>query len=162
KCFIRKHLYYIAPLGWRLYKGGNGFPQPFLVEKLRMKVFSALLVVPLILASGCATRSTAARHPIESAVLSGKPGERVVVRTTAYTRSEPGGHKNGIDGRLRFGGDVYSAATDWSWMPLGTRFRIVSSGRTYVVEDYGSALVGRRTIDLYVPTRKQMNAWGRR
>jgi hypothetical protein len=55
---------------------------------------------------------------------------------------------------------VYSAATDWSWMPLGTRFRICSNGHTYVVEDYGLALVGRRTIDLYVTSRRVMHAWG--
>ena len=30
----------------------------------------------------------------------------------------------------------------------------------YVVEDYGSALVGKRTIDLYKPSRNAMNAWG--
>jgi hypothetical protein len=45
-------------------------------------------------------------------------------------------------------------------MPLGTRFRMLENGRTYVIEDYGSALVGKRTIDLYMPTRRIMNAWG--
>ena len=67
---------------------------------------------------------------------------------------------NAIGGRLRFGGDTYSAASDWSWLPLGTRFKMVSNGRTYVIEDYGSALVGRKTVDLYMPTRRTMNAWG--
>ncbi len=127
-----------------------------------MKLFPILLIVPLILASGCATRSSAARHSV-LVPESGKPlapGQFMMVRTTAYTHSEAGGRKNGLDGRLRFGGDVYSAAADWSWMPLGTRFRLCSSGRTYVVEDYGTALVGRRTIDLYMSTRRAMNAWG--
>lgn len=82
------------------------------------------------------------------------------VRTTAYTHTEAGGRKNAVGGRLRFGGDTYSAAADWSWMPLGTRFKIVENGRTYVIEDYGSALVGRKTIDLYMPNRRTMNAWG--
>ena len=45
-------------------------------------------------------------------------------------------------------------------MPLGTRFRMVGSGREYVIEDYGSAFVGRKTVDLYVPTRPEMNQWG--
>jgi hypothetical protein len=45
-------------------------------------------------------------------------------------------------------------------MPLGTRFRMLSNGRNYIVEDYGSALVGRKTVDLYMPTRAIMNAWG--
>ncbi|MDB6171028.1 MAG: 3d domain [Chthoniobacteraceae bacterium] len=127
-----------------------------------MKLFPILLIIPLIIASGCATASNAARHPIVAQQTGEptKPGQRMIVRTTAYTHSEAGGHRNGVDGRLRFGGDVYSAATDWSWMPLGTRFRICSSGRNYVVEDYGLALVGRRTIDLYVSSRRDMNAWG--
>ena len=86
----------------------------------------------------------------------------MLVRTTAYTHTEAGGSKNAIGGRLRFGGDTYSAASDWSWLPLGTRFRMLSNGRTYVIEDYGSALVGRKTVDLYMPTRKMMNSWGMR
>ena len=84
----------------------------------------------------------------------------MVVRTTAYTHTEAGGSKNAIGGRLRFGGSVSSAASDWSWLPLGTRFRMLSDGREYVIEDYGSALVGRKTVDLYKPTRRAMNAWG--
>jgi hypothetical protein len=30
------------------------------------------------------------------------------------------------------------------------------------VDDYGWALTGRNTIDLYKPTKSAMNAWGRR
>jgi 3D (Asp-Asp-Asp) domain-containing protein len=82
------------------------------------------------------------------------------VRTTAYTHTEPGGSNNAIGTRLHYGGSEYSAASDWSWMPLGTRFRMLETGRTYVIEDYGSALVGRKTIDLYMPTRAQMRSWG--
>lgn len=84
-------------------------------------------------------------------------GTRMTVRTTAYHHSEPGGRANGIGGKLSA---AHSAAADWSWMPVGTRFRIISSGEDYVIEDYGSALVGRKTIDIYKPTRKAMNAWG--
>ena len=84
-------------------------------------------------------------------------GKRMVVRTTAYHHSEPGGRANGIGGKLSA---AHSAASDWSWMPVGTRFRIVNSGEDYVIEDYGSALVGRKTIDIYKPTRSAMNAWG--
>lgn len=89
-----------------------------------------------------------------------KPAERMTVRTTAYTHTEPGGVNNAIGSRLRFGGDTYSAASDWSWMPLGTRFRMVENGRTYVIEDYGSALVGRKTVDLYKPNMSSVRAWG--
>jgi len=86
----------------------------------------------------------------------------MTVRTTAYTHSEPGGSKNAIGGRLRFGGAQHSAASDWSWLPLGTRFKMLSNGREYVIEDYGSALVGRQTVDLYFPSRASMKAWGTR
>jgi 3D (Asp-Asp-Asp) domain-containing protein len=89
-----------------------------------------------------------------------KAGQRMTVRTTAYTHTEAGGSHNAIDSRLHFGGDVYSAASDWSWLPLGTRFRMVENGRQYVIEDYGSALVGRQTIDLYVPSRGEVRHWG--
>ncbi|MHA3770895.1 3D domain-containing protein [Verrucomicrobiota bacterium sgz303538] len=115
-----------------------------------------ILLLPLIIAllfSACATHPTAGTGAL-------RKGTTMKVRTTAYTHTEAGGRKNAIGGRLRFGGDTYSAAADWSWMPLGTRFKIVENGRTYVIEDYGSALVGRKTIDLYMPNRRTMNAWG--
>jgi hypothetical protein len=62
--------------------------------------------------------------------------------------------------RLRFGGEVSSASTDWSWMPLGTRFRVHETGRSYIVEDYGSGLIGKQTVDLYMPNEPMMRAWG--
>ena len=43
---------------------------------------------------------------------------------------------------------------------MGTRFQIEDDPSIYVVEDYGSALVGKDTIDLYRPTRASMNQWG--
>jgi hypothetical protein len=30
------------------------------------------------------------------------------------------------------------------------------------VDDYGWALAGRNTIDLYMPSRREMNSWGAR
>lgn len=84
----------------------------------------------------------------------------MTVRTTAYTHTEPGGRNNGIGGRLRFKSELRSAAADWSWLPLGTRFRVVGEKQQYVIEDYGSALVGRQTIDMYMPNKKMVRAWG--
>lgn len=52
-----------------------------------------------------------------------------------------------------------SAAADWSRWPAGTVFRLLSTGQIYQVDDYGWALSGRNTIDLYLPTRAEMNAW---
>lgn len=83
--------------------------------------------------------------------------KHMYVRTTAYHHTEPGGRVTAMGGYLKA---THSAAADWSWLPAGTRFRIVETGEDYIVEDYGSALVGRYTIDLYKSTRKQMNAWG--
>jgi 3D (Asp-Asp-Asp) domain-containing protein len=87
-------------------------------------------------------------------------GKHMTIRTTAYTQTEPGGSNNALGTRLHYGGKEFSAASDWSWMPLGTRFKMLDSGRTYIIEDYGSALVGKQTVDLYVPTRGEMNQWG--
>jgi 3D (Asp-Asp-Asp) domain-containing protein len=55
-----------------------------------------------------------------------------------------------------------SAAADWSRWPVGTTFRLLSTGQMYRVEDYGWALSGRNTIDLYMSNRSDMNSWGAR
>jgi 3D (Asp-Asp-Asp) domain-containing protein len=86
-------------------------------------------------------------------------GHRMQVRTTAYTRSEGGGPHNAIGTHLS-GRQVRSAASDWSRFPLGTRFRVVGSKEEYVIDDYGTALVGTNTIDLYKPSRLEMKRWG--
>jgi 3D (Asp-Asp-Asp) domain-containing protein len=55
---------------------------------------------------------------------------------------------------------IGSAAADWSRWPVGTTFRVLSTGQTYRVDDYGWALAGRNTIDLYMSSRRDMNTWG--
>ena len=57
---------------------------------------------------------------------------------------------------------IGSAAADWSRWPVGTTFRLLSTGQIYRVDDYGWALSGRNTIDLYMATRSAMNSWGAR
>jgi 3D (Asp-Asp-Asp) domain-containing protein len=57
---------------------------------------------------------------------------------------------------------IGSAAADWSRWPAGTVFRLLSTGQVYKIDDYGWALAGRNTIDLYMPSRSAMNAWGAR
>jgi hypothetical protein len=59
-------------------------------------------------------------------------------------------------------GTIRSAAADWSIYPLGTVFQIQGDPSVYVVDDYGRALVGTRTIDIYQPTTGLMNLWGTR
>lgn len=87
------------------------------------------------------------------------------VRTTAYTHTESDhiayGNKSALGTPLRTGA-VNSAAADWARWPAGTVFRICSTGEVYQVDDYGWALTGRNTIDLYKPSRSAMNSWGLR
>jgi 3D (Asp-Asp-Asp) domain-containing protein len=81
------------------------------------------------------------------------------VRTTAYTHTEQGGRRNAVGTRLS-SGNVRSAAADWSRWPLGTKFRIVDTDEVFQIDDYGSALIGTGTIDLYRSTRLEMKRWG--
>jgi 3D (Asp-Asp-Asp) domain-containing protein len=85
------------------------------------------------------------------------------VRTTAYTHTERDHRKYGAatatGERLKYG-SVRSAAADWSVYPVGTVFKIDGEPHLYQVDDYGSALVGTNTIDLYKPTKGAMNAYG--
>lgn len=89
-----------------------------------------------------------------------------VVRTTAYTCTEDDhlkyGNKNATGTTLRYTERVRSAAADWSFYPVGTTFRIKGLPHLYVVDDYGSALLGTGTVDLYKPSKAVMNQWGRR
>ena len=57
---------------------------------------------------------------------------------------------------------IGSAAADWSRWPVGTTFRLLSTGQMYRVDDYGWALSGRNTIDLYMANSRDMNTWGAR
>ena len=88
----------------------------------------------------------------------GPQGQREV-RTTAYTRSRHGGAKNAHGSQLK-AEDLNSAAADWSRFPLGTKFNICGTHQTYVVDDYGPALVGTNNIDLYMPSLREMHHWG--
>lgn len=87
------------------------------------------------------------------------------VKTTAYTHSERDHLKfrkaTAAGGSLKYG-TTRSAAADWSVYPVGTVFRIDGDQHLYEVDDYGSALVGTRTIDLYKPSKASMNEWGAR
>jgi 3D (Asp-Asp-Asp) domain-containing protein len=87
------------------------------------------------------------------------------VKTTAYTHTEADhlqyGARTAVGTQLKSGA-IRSAAADWSIYPLGTVFQIQGDPSVYVVDDYGRALVGTRTIDIYQPTTGLMNLWGTR
>ena len=91
-----------------------------------------------------ATRATATTTTTTTRTVKVARGKRVVVK------GKPQPPKIG------------SAAADWSRWPMGTTFRLLSTGQIYRVDDYGWALAGRNTIDLYMATQAEMNAWGAR
>ncbi len=97
-------------------------------------------------------------------VLSGNSDPHQTVRTTAYTHSEADhiqyGRKTALGTQLQNTRSYTSAAADWSRYPVGTTFKMKGSSTTYVIDDYGSALVGTGTIDLYHPSKSSMNRWG--
>ena len=118
-----------------------------------MRLATALLIcVTATLLSSCASPSAS------------KKGTRISsVRTTAYTHSESDhivyGKATAVGSDLKYG-KVRSAAADWSVYPVGTIFQIEGTPYIYQVDDYGSALVGTNTIDLYKPSKQDMNEWG--
>ncbi len=117
-----------------------------------------LLLAALLLLAGCARPLPKWERPLARTKF-----QRV--RTTAYFDGERDHRRykdhNALGSTLETG-PVNSAAADWGRWPAGTMFRLVDTGQTFVVDDYGWALAGRNTIDLYMPTREQMNEWGMR
>ncbi len=125
-----------------------GKPLPALISIL-------LLILSLSAASAGTSSDADAGGPVS-----------VFVRTTAYTHTEADhvkyGNKTALGTVLRYTPEYHSAAADWSRFPLGTKFRIKGYDRIFVVDDYGSALVGTKTIDIYFPTVERMKNWGAR
>ena len=118
--------------------------------------FTIMALAAIALTSCVTTTPTAQTKAPGTTGLAGKVQK---VRTTAYTHTEGSGPRNAIGRRLS-GGAIKSAASDWSRFPLGTRFRIVGTSEEYVIDDYGGALIGTNTIDLYKTSRVAMNRWG--
>lgn len=104
---------------------------------------------------GCATQS---KPTVATTTTSGQRIPKV--RTTAYTQHEGGSGAHNAIGTYLSGRQVLSAASDWSRYPLGTRFRLVDTKEEYVIDDYGNALVGTNTIDLYKSSRSEVRNWG--
>jgi 3D (Asp-Asp-Asp) domain-containing protein len=124
-----------------------------------------VVVGAAMLLGACSQNNNLNQSKQTSAVSGNRPMKNV--RTTAYTGSEGGKHAwrvNAIGSKLKENQSkkeqIASAAADWSRFPLGTKFRIEGTDRTFMIDDYGSALVGTNTIDLYMPTRSSMNRWG--
>jgi 3D (Asp-Asp-Asp) domain-containing protein len=120
-----------------------------------VKKVAIFLLLPVLLCVGCASTH---RHR-EASSRGSSLSKRAHIRTTAYTHTEAGGRRNAIGGRLS-GGGVKSAASDWSRYPLGTKFQVLQTSEVYKIDDYGSALIGTNTIDLYKSSRSSMRQWG--
>jgi|ERR1700677_1323902 len=127
-----------------------------LLKSILMRFILSLCVAALL--AGCAAPRELPRYERPLAKT-----EFQTVRTTAYTDTEADHiqytNHNALGSTLSYGA-VKSAAADWSRWPAGTVFRIVETGETYQVDDYGWDLAGRNTIDLYKPSRYEMNSWG--
>src|SRR5205809_1235830 len=108
---------------------------------------------------GCADQAVVQKPLAAVEAANSHLGRLSNVRTTAYTHKEKGGRRNAL-GVYLSGHHVMSAASDWSRFPLGTRFRICSTREEFIIDDYGTALVGTNTIDLYKPSRLEMKRWG--
>jgi 3D (Asp-Asp-Asp) domain-containing protein len=129
---------------------------------LRLQILSCLLLATITTSAEESQKATSAASSAPSVVagtvISG-------IRTTAYTHTEAAHLKYGL--RTAAGthlkhGEIRSAAADWSVFPVGTLFQIAGQSCLYVVDDYGAAVVGTRTIDLYKPSKTEMNRWGTR
>jgi 3D (Asp-Asp-Asp) domain-containing protein len=125
---------------------------------IRRVVWLAVVVTSSLLFFGC---SAERELPQYEAPLT--RSEYMKIRTTAYNDHESDHIKYAnanASGTTLQAGQIRSAAADWSRWPMGTQFIIEATGQLYVVDDYGWDLAGRNTIDLYCPSRAEMNAWG--
>lgn len=123
------------------------------------------VVDPVAIPKPASTAPATTLASVPRTPVSNRPTNQIMmVRTTAYTHSESDhlqyGRKSAAGNTLQYGSQVRSAAADWSKYPLGTRFMIEGLPYEYVVDDYGSALVGTETIDIYKPEKGTMNDWG--
>ncbi len=135
-----------------------------MVFEAAMLQMSKSLNLTIVLAVGCILVGCAEQSVVQKPLAAVEAanshlGRMSNVRTTAYTNKEKGGRKNAL-GMYLSGHHVMSAAADWSRFPLGTRFRICSTREEFIIDDYGTALVGTNTIDLYKPSKLEMKRWG--
>lgn len=137
------------------------FTLPIMSRILKLLILPALAVA-LASCSSPRSGSTASNPNIQVR----KAGSCIYkVKTTAYCHMEADSLRYGrgtASGNALKYGVVRSAAADWSVFPVGTIFKIIGEKCYYQVDDYGRALVGTKTIDLYRPGMAEMRAWGAR
>lgn len=128
---------------------------------MKIDIGIVALVLLAIVLIGCA------ENPYKYKVVSNKNNVNprvLTVRTTAYSHVENDhkkyGKKSAIGKNLIYNSSFNSAAADWSEFPVGTKFKIKGYPKIYVIDDYGSALVGTKTIDIYRPNKQGIRNWG--
>jgi 3D (Asp-Asp-Asp) domain-containing protein len=134
--------------------------EPFFVSKMKTLHKVMLLGVLACAAASCESPTAASHQGPQS-------GRTIVAAAKAahahdFITALPQGYDSMVGelGVRLSGGNVMSAAADWSRYPLGTRFQIVGTADRYVIDDYGGALIGTSTIDLYKNSRAAMRKWG--
>lgn len=121
-------------------------------------IFSILILSILFVFAACGCSQSKASELKHEVV-----NNRFNVRTTAYSHVEADslkyGRKNAVGTILQYG-KYRSAAADWSVWPVGTQFKMDGHSETFIIDDYGSALVGTKTIDIYQLNKKGIRNWG--
>lgn len=134
-----------------------------------MTKFAATILCLSFLLSSCSTVLTQEkvynRKPVQIQKLGEEPSKKKLsVILTAYTHTESDhikyGRKTALGTKLRASGAYRSAASDWSFLPVGTIFEY--AGQKYKIDDYGKALVGTKKVDLYKPSKYQMRKFGKK
>lgn len=146
-------------LGGQLHAAGPAIRRAENVERALPAEFDAQLDYQRVAYSG------APRQPfaMEETTTTTTTTSTTTTARTRIARSTKSGHgAKRATAVVKKPPKIGSAAADWSRWPAGTTFRLLSTGQIYCVDDYGWALSGRNTIDLYMATPHEMNSWGAR
>lgn len=140
--------------------GGEPVYVPFVMNRYHYHpIVHGLLIVGFVILSPAICTTAPAGGTGETAA------QTVPVKASAYSSGAqcngPWAARNAVGGRLK-AGEVNSAAADWSRFPLGTKFRVKETGKVYQVDDYGSAMVGKDKVDLFMADYGQVARWGLR
>lgn len=86
------------------------------------------------------------------------------VYASAYTHNKPayskGVRMGALGANLKAGSEYNSVAADWSFLPLGTVFRIKGHNSTrFVVDDHLPSVEGKPIVTIYCETHKKKEQW---
>jgi 3D (Asp-Asp-Asp) domain-containing protein len=129
---------------------GNGYRNRFIDGKSSKTYVVGAIAMLLV---SCATAPVATTRQLRPSPARVQKSAPQLIRTTKVAAPE-------CDRAAPEERRSKSAASDWSRFPLGTRFRVLPTGEEYIIDDYGGALVGTNTIDLYKPSMLAMRRWG--